>query len=413
MVFSKIKIISIIFIFISSILIVLNYTTASNEPKPKKVAFIVHTSTVGGKGVPEIYAEMKKIGHDVKIVILPLFYTGVKLKEEIDLDFAKLFDKDDVIFPCGLKEPYTCNNIDQEKFDYIFTQTPYNPYENSPLNPYFTNSNLKKICKKLMLIVYGPHIFHQLGMNNPNLAKDVDVVLVDSYTSQDIYVESFGFTKENVVVSGYQPYKTIRDHKSQVNPNKSQNETLLWLPRWQLSFRDRELYEGGSTFLNYHYYFYNYCAENPSINLIVRPHYGLFLLRSKFLQNSDLMGILNRLDSLDNISISLHQEASLDEDILKADVIISDGSSALAEAIIADKPIIYLSNGWNNEFNSNILSRELKNQIYIAYDPLDIEKYLEIIRSNKYKITYDDKYKKMLDPVENPAKFIAEYILNL
>lgn len=389
-----------------------NYTpTYANEKSVKKVVFIVHTQSVGGKGVYEIYKEMKHLGIDVKIAMIPLFYDNKKLKEEIDFEFAQKFDRNDMVFPCGTKEPYVCQDIEFLKADYIFTQMPYNPYVGSPLSPYFTNEHLKKICKKLAMIVYYPHVYHQVSIHNSYLSTLVDIVFVDSEVAKKIHIEGFNFKEENVLVSGYQPYKTIRDELKN-KPALKHPETLLWLPRWQLSFRDRELYESGSTFLNYHYYFYNFLKENPDINLIVRPHYGLFLLRSKFLNQQDLMGILDRLASLPNVTISYHQETSLADDILKSDIIISDGSSALGEVVIADKPIIYLSNGTNNEFNSNELSKRLKQEIFLAYDPLDIEKYIEVIRADNYKAKYSQEFKEMLDPVENPAKNIAEYILH-
>ena len=86
---------------------------------------------------------------------------------------------------------------------------------------------------------------------------------------------------------------------------------------------------------------------------------------------------------------------------------------------IADKPIIYLSNGANIEFESNALSKELKKHVFLAYDPGDIKQYMEFIRQNDYiPNTFEDgkmldrqEFKRMLDPVENPGKFIAEYLL--
>lgn len=382
--------------------------------KTKKVVFIASTQSVGGKGIYQVYKEMKRLNIDVKIAMIPLFYENKKLTEGIDFDFAKKFDENDVVFPCGKSEPYQCKGIEDLKPDYIFSQMPYNPYAGSPLEPYFTNDYLKKIGK-IAQIVYGPHIFHQMGMNNTNLPNLVDIIFVDSEVSKDIYIKYFNFHKDNVIVSGYQPYKDIRDKMQDtlaISKTTDHKETLLWLPRWQLSFRDRELYEGGSTFLNYHYYFYNLLKDNPDINLIIRPHYGLFLLRSKFLTQEDLMGIFNRFQELPNVTISYHQNTSLTEDIMKSDIIISDGSSALAEVVVANKPIIYLSNGSNNEFNSNSLSQQLKKEIYLAYDPLDIERYTDEIRTKKYKSEYSSEFKTMLDPVENPAQHIAEYVLS-
>lgn len=385
----------------------------SLKAESKKVIFIAHTRSVGGKGIYPIYKEMKNLGINVKIALLPLFYEDKKLSKEIDFEFANTFDKEDVIFPCGKYEPYTCNSINDLKPDYIFTQMPYDPYIGTPLDPYFRNNYLKKISK-IALIVYGPHIFHQMGMNNKTLPDFVDTIFVDSEVSKDIYIKYFDFEPSNVVVSGYQPYKDIRD-KIKANPAEGQNtrqETILWLPRWQLSFVDRDLYEGGSTFLSYHYYFYNYFKNHPDINLIFRPHYGLFLLRDKFLTSEDLESIFSKFRKLSNVKISYHANTSLTEDILNSDIIISDGSSALAEVVVADKPIIYLSNGTNNEFNSNDLSKQLKKEIYLAYNPVDIERYITEIRNNNYKVQYSEEFKKHLDPVENPASYIANYIFN-
>ena len=118
--------------------------------------------------------------------------------------------------------------------------------------------------------------------------------------------------------------------------------------------------------------------------------------------------ILSRFNSLKNVTVSAHVFRSLLDDIMVSDIVISDGTASLAEVVVADKPIIYLSNGWNNEFNSNALSKELKKYMYFAYEPQDIINYIEFIKQNHYL-----PFKKMLDPVENPAAFIAKYLLKL
>lgn len=402
----------------------------------KKVMFIVHTETLGGKGVYDLYKEMKKIGHDVKIVAIPSFF-GKELTSAVDTKFTDKFNESDVIYPCGKYSPYTeCESIEKYKADYIFIQNPYNSYATSILDPHFLTSNMKKCAKKIMYIVYGPHLFHQDFINDPNLPNLVDTVFVDSESTRDIFINRYKFPKNRVVVSGYATYKSIRDGLK-TNPTPRTKETILWLPRWSLSFRNRELFEGGSTFLNYYHFFYNYAKENPGINFIVRPHYDLFpyTVRENFLSQEDVNDILEKFRSLENVTLSMHKDRPLVNDVLASDVVISDGSSALGEVVVADKPIIYLSNGWNNEFNSNELSREFKNYIYFAYEPYTIIHYLNYIRENNYlpyvtenedngirsKLRYikrricgqtcnRDEFKAMLDPVENPAKFIAEYL---
>ena len=401
-------------------------------PVPKKIVFIVHTESLGGKAVDQIYKEMKKVGHDVKIVAIPSFYYGEPLAD-VDLKFTSKFDEKDVVYPCGKKTPYRkCTNINELKPDYIFIQNPYDTYRNSVLDPHFLTPALEKISKKTMFIVYGPHLFHQDSINDPNLPNLIDTVFVDSQSTKNIYIERYKFPSNRVVVSGYPSYKAMRDAAKDLKSNEKtglKQETILWLPRWTLSFMDRDKFEGGSTFLNYHYFFYDFARKNPNIHLIIRPHQLLFSFGVKggYISQEDMDNIFDRFKSLKNVTISMHKDQSLIDDVNVADIVVSDGTSALGEVVVADKPIVYLSNGWNNEFNSNELSREFKKHLDFAYCPADILKHFDRIRSNNYclnSVNQDvenkplnenahnrDEFKKMLDPVENPAKFIAEYLL--
>ena len=221
---------------IKILLLLLLSVTACNEPlensnkiaKPKNILFITHTSTMGGKGVYPIYEEAKKLGHNIKIAVIPKIYYG-KIIAHVDLNFASLFDAEDVIFPCGKREPYEkCDNLEQYKLDYIFTQNPYEYFTGSILEN-FTVSNLHKIAK-VNYIVYGPHIFHQDVIDDPNLPNFVDNVFVDSDSTKDIYINNYNFPKDRVIVSGYQPYKSIRSLKEK--SWGGQKETILYMPRW-------------------------------------------------------------------------------------------------------------------------------------------------------------------------------------
>lgn len=427
-----------ILIFILFIAIIyLSFEDSKIFPSVKKVMFIAHTETMGGKGVYEFYIAMKDVGHDVKIIAIPNYYYR-NLISDIDREFFAKFPREDVIYPCGKKEPYDkCESIESYQPDYIFIQNPYNTFDGSILEPLFDNKSLRRITKKLAYIVYGPHIFHQSFINDKNLPNLVDYVFVDSFSTKDIYKKYYNFPEKRVIVSGYQTYKSIRD-KLELGDNKHKVQTVLWLPRWFLSFWGRDLHEGGSTFLNYHYFFYNYALANPNINFIIRPHILLYTdsIKQNHLSAEDLDKIFVRFQSLPNITISKHENRPLVDDVLASDVVISDGSSALAEVVVADKPIIYLSNGMNNEFNSNDLSKALSKYIYFAYNPNDIVRHLEYIEQNNYqpfdqqpectsifcmlqrvkcrifnKICNRDDFKKNLDPIENPAKFIADYVL--
>lgn len=221
---------------------------------------------------------------------------------------------------------------------------------------------------------------------------------------------------KNIVVSDYQSYKNVRDLIKSTAGNKNTKETILWLPRWVLSFRDRDEFDGGSTFLNYHYFFYNYALAHPDVNFIIRPHALLFsfCVINNHTSQKDLDEIISRFTSLPNVTISYHANQPLWKDIVESDIVVSDGTSALGEAIVADRPIIYLSNGWNNEFNGSDLSKQLKNHVNLAHEPNDIIHYIDLFRKNGYQPLSDklerEKFIKLVDPVDDPAKFIAEYI---
>ena len=424
-----------------SFLLFFNICISSDCSEQKTIMIIVHTETVGGKGVLEIYHALKKKRCRVKIIALPQVGDG-EIISDVDLNFTKKFDKEDVIYPCGNKKPYKkCVDLKNYKPDFIITQNPYDmtsTYKGSVLEE-IELKNLKKITKKIAYIVYGPHIFHQDFCNDEKLKDNVDIVFVDSKSTKKNFIKKLKFFPENVYVSGYQNYKNVREKLKRFQKTDSgYRETILWLPRWALSFKDRDHYEGGSTFLSYHYFFFNYAKNNPDIKLILRPH-GLLFPRgvsNKFFSQKQVDEIIAKFKSLKNVIISDHVRCPLDDDVIQADIVISDGTSALGEVIVAEKPIIYLSNGWNSEFDSNDLGKEFKNYLYFAHNPDEILEKIDFIREKGYlpfakKIKYTlgatiarsvglkmweipkewYDFKKLVDPVENPAEFIASTLL--
>lgn len=383
----------------------------------KRVMFIAHSESWGGKGLLEIYQKMKKQGHDVKIVAVP-YFVKKKLKEPVDLSFFQKFDSDDVIYPCGKTAPYEkCESIDAYRPDYVFIPTPYDLWETSIMDPYFMRAHLKTISPHVSFIVYGPHLFHCDLINHKVTPEKIDLAFVDSESTKKIYVDRYHFPPDRVIVSGYQSYKETRDAMEKKRP-KDHKETILWLPRWALFMNQKEKFEAGSTFMNYHFFFYNYAKAHPEINFIVRPHMLLksFAVESQFMSQEDMDTIIAKFKSLPNVRWSEHATTSLIDDIIESDIVVSDGTSALGEVVVAGKPIIYLGNGWDNEFNSNDLSREFKGFLYMAYKPDHIIKYIKAIRKNDYRATKKDKLKEFdafkvkLDPIDNPAAYITDYV---
>lgn len=408
-------IISCFFIFFS------NDKTAA----PKKIMFIAHTETINGKGVLDFYKLFKKRGHEVKVVAIPLLMQNNEILYDVEPEFFEKFESQDVVFPCGKQRPYTtCKDYMDFKPDITFVQNPYNSFKGSILDPIYTLETLKVKSKKVAYVVYGPHLFHQTFCNNPTLPTLIDYVFVDSESTKSLFVNDYKFKQENVVVAGYQNYKNVRELKRNYEKRvpSQYKQTILWIPRWTLHFRNRDFHESGSTFLSYERFFYNYAKTHSDRFFIIRPHALLFsfALKNKFLTEDEIKEIKARYASLPNVRFSEHTKEPLEYDVLDADLVVSDGTSALGEVVVADKPIIYTSNGWNNEFESNALAKQLKKIIYFAHDPLDIETHIETIINTGLcpHVNRDDKptqetwkhFKKDLDPVSDPAKYIVEFI---
>ena len=136
----------------------------------KSIMFIATTETTGGKGIFEIYQQLKNSGHKVKISFVPLNLHNGKIID-VDLNFAKRFDENDVLFPCGIPGSYskceelTALDINNLTLDYILVQ---NPYDKKWLQL------LKKLTTKLLYTVYGPHLSHQAGISNTKLTDIID-----------------------------------------------------------------------------------------------------------------------------------------------------------------------------------------------------------------------------------------------
>lgn len=398
--------------------LILSPATFSWAHPPKHIIFVIHNETVYGKGFFQIYQALKARGHKVQLIAIPFLTEDNAVKVDIDHEFLKKFDPHEIVYPCGRKAPYkACEAPQMEHADYVIVGNPYNIKTTCALHPHYTLYGFKKLADKVAYFVYGPHLFHAKGNSSSGVLKGlIDVAFVDSESTKKIFEQEMGMSDDQVVVAGYQSYKNVRDQaKKYRKPNSKYKETILWMPRWTLSYLERDIHEAGSTFLTYYHFFTNYAAEHPDVRLIIRPHVYLFLygVQDKFFSEKDVAHMLQAWKSLPNIVYSKQEERSLVDDVLAADIVISDGTSALAEVVVAGKPIIYLSGGWDNEFNSNDLSREFKDLLYMARCPEQILGYMDLIRENGYKVPQSkaqEAFLKKLDPVENPAEFVAEYI---
>jgi len=433
--------IRILFVVLSCMITGLSFAKETNK---KSIFFILHQRN---KGFISMYNELKKRGHDVKIVVLPMLgsrYTDSK--KDLLTQFLSKMDKKDIIFPChanGVK----CESIEKYKPDYVVVINPYSTSSQN-ISHLFDNQYLAKFSK-VLYIPYGPELWDLDLTKNIKLPKIFYKVLADSDLTKRIFIKKHGFRDEEIIVVGYQNYKDLRDEMSL--PRERKKETILWAPRWFLKFTGREMNEPGSTFLSYRDFFYNFAKENPNVNLIIRGHPNLYkeLSFSKFMTHSQTIEMLKRFESLPNVEVIYPHELPLtyeQRDIIESDIVITDTTSLMTNFFLADKPMIYLSNGFDTHFNTPEF-QDMAMFMRFAYSPRDILKEISALRSSGYAVTQRcapntpkpctlgglkqymsnkfgpgnivkshrvDKSKliQAIDPVENPAKAIADFIDN-
>ncbi len=101
---------TLVLIFIG-IFIQWSFSNHSGIPAFKnKVGIVIHSRTIGGKGSLELYNTLKSNGFEVKVIAIPYYYNKAKIVD-VDVEYTKLFDKNDVIFPCGIKEDKKCDAL--------------------------------------------------------------------------------------------------------------------------------------------------------------------------------------------------------------------------------------------------------------------------------------------------------------
>lgn len=109
-------------------------------------------------------------------------------------------------------------------------------------------------------------------------------------------------------------------------------DTVLWAPHWTKDWF------GKPGFSNWEWAvgaLYKFFRQRPSTKLIVRPHPFLDFQKGGFNARRCARAML----ALPNVSVS---EASMHEDIVRSDILVSDGVTILAYFGVTSKPVVFL-----------------------------------------------------------------------
>ncbi|WP_449473762.1 CDP-glycerol glycerophosphotransferase family protein [Sphingobium chungangianum] len=156
-----------------------------------------------------------------------------------------------------------------------------------------------------------------------------------------------GRTIDNIIVAGHP--KLDRLHYQTRNKNwpidRGQSTygsfKIVWAPHWSISGD----WLSFGTFLETHHDILQWVREDPSIEVVLKPHPGLFSAVPESIRHE----FLNAWNQLENTS--LMEGGDYGSILAASDAMITDGISFLAEYQIFDRPLIYIDSLRHAPFN--------------------------------------------------------------
>jgi len=247
----------------------------------------------------------------------------------------------------------------------LFIQEPY--IENYPdwFSSLATEVNLAYAGYSLNLVDYFP------GQYGSSLIKNSKYLLAGSH-NEYIGYQKCSSQKSNVLLSGNPLMFKLREQIQLMGTKKHNHNILLWAPHWIQEWEDsKNGFARWEIALNV---IHKFVVKNPECLLILRPHpilriaiQGYLNPRHKIVSNEvrktqdtnsfkDLLSRFAQLIRLPNVNMS---SASMIEDVLRADYLITEGISIIGYWATTGKPIAVLRDQNSPTFNedgSNLLS---------------------------------------------------------
>ncbi len=378
--------------------LIYNKRKKHSKEKKMKVGFIVFEPETWDKIEP-VYMEMKtRVDIDCNIIIVPSFDQKLELTTDYgkELDFFKKIDSNSIL----AYDNGGWINIENDGYDYVFYQDPYNQHMPFSLK----SSNVVKFTK-ICYIPYGMSGSNNFIENNTNkdFFRNVYCEFVDTPEVQKVlekrYRKNVRLGYQNFILLGYPALMRYSDYYY----NKIKKK-VLWTPRWSYDQR-----VGGSNFMEYKDDFLRLVKNNPDMKFEIRPHPMMF---TNFIKEGIITeDEIKRFEELSK-KYGLIKSAgnALDEDFFDTDILITDFSSIISQFFMTARPIIYCS----SHIKFNGFYELLSNGMYIANNWDDVLKYYTMLKDgNDYLYSTRVEIIKKVANEHNGAELrIVDYILN-
>lgn len=333
-----------------------------DKDKPLKVGFIVFEPETWDKLQPVYEELMSRNKIDVRIIVVPSYDQELKLTTHYgkELEYFRNVNNDCILAYATGK----WIDIENDGYDYIFYQDPYNQH----MPPILRSDNVIRFSK----ICYVPYGFvgsDDLSeiVTNKDFYRNVTYGFLDAQNNLEIlrnrYRSNIKKGLQHFDIIGYPAYEKFFGCKKSFGKIKK----ILWAPRWTY---DEKI--GKSHFFEYKDSFIRLKEKHPDIHLAIRPHPMMFsnFVRKGLMTVEEIDDYKEVLES-EGIELSLNN--SMEHDMKTTDILISDFSSIIPMFYFMNKPVIYTDANMNlNKEYSDIMENS-----YIAKDWSQVEAFID------------------------------------
>ncbi len=270
-------------------------------------------------------------------------------------------------------------NLENEHFDYLFYQRPYDHYLPSSLRS-STTVKFTKVC----YIPYATPEIKKTNIYPRSFFRNLSFGFMEDQGSAQVNTERMLHNCQK----GLQKFLNIGypTFEKCLKLNKECNYLcFLWTPRWSY-----DPIAGGSHFMEYNQFLTNYNWETCS--LTVRPHPMMWenFIKTGLVNEADI-AVIKEQWALNNIEIDKNN--SIEDTFDETDVMISDKSSVIPMFFLTGKPVIYCP--VDCEYGS--LFSTILPGLYIANNWEELKSFIQMLS-------------KQEDPLlQTRKKIIAEY----
>lgn len=295
--------------------------------------------------------------------------------------------------------------------DYVFYQQPYDAYL-----PSAYRSNMVSKYAKICLTPYGFALTQEL-MECMEYDFFRNVYCVYSVAQAEMQYNAGRFAPSHKMGIRHSKYlgtlvlSDLFSHKDEASPSWEFSKNTfraIWTPRWST---DPKI--GGSNFFRYRELLPDYAKENPTVDILFRPHPMAFsnFIRNGQMTQQEVDTYVGQIEA--GANTALDREKGYNATFWQSSVLVTDVSAIIIEYFVTGKPIIFCE-AQTRTCSYLAFFEKILSVCYVAKDEQDIRRYLNQLQAGQDPL--QDARTAMIrelfgDNLTGTAKAIAEDLI--